>query len=117
MKMVIEEETKDSVVEISSFQQWDDDPDKSSLNDDETQRAEIGTLPAMNKANFANLQNIAKHKKASSNFQNYQAVSQSYAMRMEIGSSGVVAFEAKLKDGDLTALSNAVVMEVNFLAA
>lgn len=33
------------------------------------------------------------------------------------GSSGAVAFEAKLKEGDLTTLSNAVVMEVNFLAA
>ena len=40
-------------------------------------------------------------------------------MRMQLleSGSGVIAFEAKLKDGDLNALANAVVMEVNFLAA
>jgi hypothetical protein len=36
---------------------------------------------------------------------------------VEGGANSSVAFEAKLKDGDLQAMSNAVIMEVNFLAA
>jgi hypothetical protein len=44
-----------------------------------------------------------------------------YWMHMEMtkgeNSSGAVAFEARLKEGDLQTMANAVVMEVNFLAA
>jgi hypothetical protein len=52
----------------------------------------------------------------------YQSISESYYIRMQLssvegGANSSVAFEAKLKDGDLQAMSNAVVMEVNFLAA
>jgi len=52
----------------------------------------------------------------------YLSISESYYNRMQLSSvegdaNSSVAFEAKLKDGDLQAISNAVVMEVNFLAA
>lgn len=45
-----------------------------------------------------------------------------YYMRMQLaslegGGSDTVAFECKLKEGDLQAMSNAVVMEINGLAA
>jgi len=124
-KIIVEEETKETSfikLEIDDGVNLQEDFDEeavSSLAEDETQRAQIGSLPYMNSKSFANLQNVAKSKKASSGFQNYQAVSESYHMRMQLleSGSGVIAFEAKLKDGDLNALANAVVMEVNFLAA
>ena len=52
----------------------------------------------------------------------FELINNTYYMRMQLntlegGGSSAIAFEAKLKDGDLQAMSNAVVMEVNFLAA
>jgi hypothetical protein len=124
---VVYEETKEVSIKLSitetdvkSLHEDYDSFDSPSDGIDDDSKKSVALMPISKEASFANLQNLSKKRQEVKT--DHQMINESYYIRMQLaslegGANSSVAFEAKMKDGDLQAFSNAIIMEVNFMAA
>lgn len=106
--------------DVKSLQEDFDSFDSPSDGIDDDSKKSVALMPISKEASFSNLQNLSKKRPEVKT--DYQMINESYYIRMQLaslesGANSSVAFEAKMKDGDLQAFSNAIIMEVNFMAA